>query len=373
MIYANGEISKFPTTTTTTTTKKAIIISNSNNSPSSSSISNSSSTSFSSEYGKVLKEDSFECISRSHDLYRLTLTSTHLLLQLVQSPYTVDKLSLDDLFGCHTFRHKDCSTNVGAYICFFFYIKRKKGLFSSSIKFPTSSSNFSLNNNNNYHNNKTNKVADSSSSSTSSTSSSLSSSSQSHNSSKSKYFREKTPLVFHIKKLGLKFHENLHIATEWKDSTLRILQARFSNWQLNKFMRTSLTSNGNTINENNHKTIPKGEYEEDADADDDDSPNGNNNKNSDRRHRRHGFPFTPTKLPLYNSDKRMSIDNQYSKDGDTQKNSTSYSNGQNDNELDELSIAITSYRALQRKFLIILNPKSGQGKTMQLFQVNRNC
>ena len=227
--------------------------------------------------GKVIGEDVFECLSRGEESYRLTLTKSELFLQPTKQTDVLERFSLEGLFGVQTYRHKEHGSSgfPGAYLCFYFYPRVKRGMLTSNK------------------------------------------------------FREKVQLVFKIQKPGLSFEDNLGIATSWKELCYELLKSKFSKWQLDRLNSQShLSTQTETRNETNNKM---------------------NGKTSNRRT---GFGFVPT----------------------VQK-TTSWPHGDLQDNVDsghDLSISLSSARLFLRRFVVILNPKSGQGKTMTLFKASVN-
>lgn len=130
---------------------------------------------------KVIREDVLQCLSRKHKHYRLVLTSSEILLQLhggAKNRPSIERYSIDDLFGCHTLRHKQNGPSfVSAYVCFYIYPRRKRVLLSKTK------------------------------------------------------LREKVPLVFEIRKSGNSYEENLSIAMRWKEDALQLLNKKYPKFQ----------------------------------------------------------------------------------------------------------------------------------------------
>lgn len=122
----------------------------------------------------MIREDVLQCLSRKQKYYRLVLTSKEILLQLQGSKKSAfERYSIDDLFGCHTLRHKQTGSSfLAAYVCFYMYPRRKRVLLSK-LK-----------------------------------------------------LREKVPLVFEIRKSGKSYEENLAVATSWKEDAIRLLRTK---------------------------------------------------------------------------------------------------------------------------------------------------
>jgi len=204
--------------------------------------------------GKVLKEDTLECLSRNRDTFRLILTTNQVILQDTKNHSRCERYSIQDLFGCHTLRHKKTSVSNSAFVCFYLYPRTKKVGLMNPAK-----------------------------------------------------LREKITLVFDIKKPGNSYEENLSIATEWKQATLGALNRKYPKWQL---------KSNNSIEE--RKT------EDDC---------------------------NDSITPITN----LAIDSQDTMDHIVYTGESNQS--------------LSSYLLYIRRFLVVLNPKSGQGKTMEMFQV----
>lgn len=198
--------------------------------------------------GVVLREDVFTCLSRNGETFRLVLTKTHLLLHNSKDHSRMSRYAVEDIFGCHTLRHKKQDASyTSAYICFYLYPRNKKKGLMSNIK-----------------------------------------------------YREKCVLVFEVKKSGNSFDKNLDIATLWKNETLGVLASKYPKWQLQE--------------------------------------SGSSNPN--------------------NNDGTKMVSTAISKDIMDHSTRTG-----------EPKLPLASYLSFLRRFLVILNPKSGQGKTMEMFQV----
>lgn len=127
-----------------------------------------------------LMEDEFPCLSRNKEVYRLLLTKTQLILVCKRDPAKVEKYNVADIFGCHTLRHKKVGpTYTSAYVCFYIFPKTKKKSFASQVR-----------------------------------------------------LREKTTLVFEIRKEGKTYEDNLAIGTTWKETMLTILSKNYPKWQM---------------------------------------------------------------------------------------------------------------------------------------------
>jgi hypothetical protein len=206
--------------------------------------------------GTVIREDILECLSKSRESFRLVLTTNQVIVQDSKNHSRIERYPLDDLFGCHTLRHKK-SGGVAAYLCFYLYPRTKKKGLMNHIK-----------------------------------------------------FREKVTLVFEIKKPGNSYEHNLDLATQWKQSTLETLGKRYPKWQL-------------------HRAGVRGETQD-------------NNANEDINNI----------LPISS----LALESQDAMDHIIHEGESTFS--------------LASYLLYVRRFLVILNPKSGQGKTMEMFQVS---
>lgn len=128
--------------------------------------------------------------------------------------------------------------------------------------------------------------------------------------------REKVQLVFQIQKTGFTFEENLEQATAWKHLCLNLLRSKFSKWQLE-----NLTSQASTP----AASPTSGEHALDKDDD----------------------VISKEDLNDWAQEEKGTFD------------ATTH----------ELAISLSSQSLLVRKFLVIVNPKSGQGKTLNIFKV----
>lgn len=199
--------------------------------------------------GRVVQEGTFQCLSKGRGPYRLVLTPSHLFLHNAKDPSKMERYCVEDIFGCHTLRHKKQGGSYSAaYICFYLYPRSKKKGMLSTVK-----------------------------------------------------YREKVTLVFEVKQEGNSYEKNLEIATLWKNGLLGILAAKYPKWQLHK-------------------------------SQDEDKPN-NNSEDLD-----------------ISRVKSQDVMDQGIRPG-------------------EPLLPLVSYLSFTRRFLVILNPKSGQGKTRDIFEV----
>lgn len=140
---------------------------------------------------EILLDDWFPCLSRNKHTFRLILTPSTLLLHSSKKGKT-EQYKIQDIFGVQTFRHKDQDLGddySSAYICLYTYPQKKQRAVMAM-----------------------------------------------------KVVREKTVLVFEVKKKGNKYEDNLVIATLWKTHVLQLISQHFPTWRLKGNLNTPTLS-----------------------------------------------------------------------------------------------------------------------------------